>query len=134
MLTNHRLVNQSMRSKMKRGALLNKCYKTALTMLCVTPLAVDARLEKSPTEMWSMEKILTTKTTVSVIVVDGDINAACNAKSQKDGFGRYRTAVSGCAFWTIGADISTCTIMVGKKTNNDTFGHEFRHCLQGPFH
>jgi hypothetical protein len=73
-------------------------------------------------------------TTITVITVEGNIDTECNKYSQKAGFGKYKYTVAGCAFWSLSPEVNTCTILVSKKTNNDTIGHEFRHCLQGEFH
>ena len=98
--------------------------------LLVLPVSVaSAALEKSPTEMYSVAKLITQQTTVTVIVAD-NVRKTCQAESHRRNLGGFKHAFEACSFW----NEETCTIVVGKRTNNDILGHEFRHCIQGKFH
>ena len=98
--------------------------------LLVLPVSVaSAALEKSPTEMYSVAKLVTQQTKVTVVVVD-DVRKGCEAESHRRNLGGFRIPLEACSFW----NEETCTIVVGKRTNNDILGHEFRHCIQGHFH
>ena len=101
-----------------------------LKFLLVLPVSVaSAALEKSPTEMYSVAKLVTHQTTITVLVVD-DVRKGCEAESHRRNLGGFKHAFDACSFW----NEETCTIVVGKRTNNDILGHEFRHCIQGNFH
>lgn len=92
-----------------------------------------AGLEKSPTEMYDMSKLMTNNTDLKVVTVD-NIRETCEKESRSRGFGGFGMAMDACSFWNKGFTGHTCVIFIGKKTNNDTLGHELRHCLQGNFH
>ena len=98
--------------------------------LLVLPVSVaSAALEKSPTEMYSVAKLITQQTTVTVIVAD-NVRKTCQAESHRRNLGGFKHEFEACSFW----NEEKCTIVVGKRTNNDILGHEFRHCIQGHFH
>ena len=98
-------------------------------ILLLIPSICIGRLEKSPTEMYKMNNLITEETTVTIIVTD-NVQKTCNAESHKRNLGGFGHEFEACSFW----NNTTCTIVVGKKTNNDILGHEIRHCFQGHFH
>jgi hypothetical protein len=66
---------------------------------------------------------------------------ACDSESKKRGNGGFPAVDIGnkmdaCAFWSDPSANRTnvCTIITGKNTDQDTVGHEVRHCFQGNFH
>lgn len=89
-----------------------------------------AGLENSATEMYSIENVMTTSTTVNLIRTH-NVQQTCESESKRRGLGGFRGArMEACSFWSK----NTCTIIVEYKTNNDILGHELRHCFQGNFH
>ena len=101
---------------------------TAMT-LSLIPVICFGELEKSPTQMYKMNNLITTTSIVNILVVD-DVQKSCNAESHKRKLGGFRIALEACSFF----NDTNCTIVVGKKTNNNILGHEIRHCFQGEFH
>lgn len=106
--------------------------KALVTLLLVSSVA-HAGLEKSPTEMYDMTKLMTDKVSVKVIT-SANIQSTCEAESRKRNFGGFGYPMDACTFWDKGISGYSCTIFIGKRTNNDILGHELRHCLQGNFH
>lgn len=102
-----------------------------LTMLVVT--SAQAGMEKGPLDMYDMTKLMTDQVSVKVIPV-ANVQKTCEAESRKRNFGGFGQPIEACTFWDKTFSGYSCTIIVGKKTNNDILGHEFRHCLQGNFH
>lgn len=105
--------------------------KKALAVLLMT--MSTAVVAETPLEMFSMSKNFTNRTTVTIVSVP-NVQARCEAESRKRGLGGFGYGVDACSFWVRDGANSTCTIVVGTMTNNDTLGHEMRHCLQGAFH
>ena len=98
-------------------------------ILTLIPSICYSELEKSPTQMYKMNNLITTRSKVTLVVVD-DIKKGCDAESNKRGLGGFKIDLEACSFF----NDTECTIVVGKKTNNDILGHEIRHCFQGEFH
>ena len=102
-------------------------FKWEIGFLLLTPTLVFC---ESPTQMYSIRKNMRhTEVEVSIVSVD-NIGERCQKESIKRGFGGFPYAVSACTFWKG----KKCTIYLGAEVNNDTLGHEMRHCLQGKFH
>jgi hypothetical protein len=102
-----------------------------LSIVLITIItSANAQLEKSATEKYSVESLVTTDTQVKVIRAINVIQT-CELESKQRGMGGFRGAIfEACSFYTK----NECTIIVGYTTNNDILGHEFRHCIQGNFH
>lgn len=107
--------------------------KNLAFLLLFIPLTVSARMENSPIELWELPFQAKT-VNVTVLVVEDDINQACNEANKKAGRGYFRQFVAGCAYWSLNKEPRVCLILVSKFTNNDIIGHELRHCLVGTFH
>lgn len=107
--------------------------KNLVFLLSLIPFTVSARMENSPIELWELP-FQNKAVNVTILVVDNDINLACNTVNQKVGRGYFRQFVAGCAYWSLNKEPRVCVILVSKFTNNDIVGHEFRHCLVGTFH
>lgn len=102
---------------------------TAILLLSVSTVSY-AQLERSPTEMYSLSKVMTTSTKVNLIRTH-NVLKTCELESKRRGFAGFKgLPMEACSFW----DANSCTIVVGYKTNNDILGHELRHCFQGNFH
>ena len=106
--------------------------KALIGLMFITSLA-HAQLEKSPTDMYDMTQLKTTQTTIKIVTVD-NIRAKCDSIRKSEGFGAFPYPVSACTVWPKDGSFSSCTIYIGKKTNNDILGHEVRHCFAGNFH
>jgi hypothetical protein len=104
----------------------------AVLLFAPAPDAV-AVMESSPTELYSLKKRMTDKVMIDVVVVK-NVRAACEKESHERGLGGFGYGMSACSFWTNLLNHYTCTVIVPENTNNDTLGHEFRHCIQGHFH
>ena len=104
----------------------------AALLFAATPYA-DADLESSPTELYSLKKLMTDKAMINIVVVK-DIVQACEKESRELGLGGFGYSLSACSFWSRVQGHHSCTIFVPENTNNDTLGHEYRHCIQGHFH
>jgi len=107
--------------------------KKALVILFLSASVAHAGLEKSPTEMYDMTKRMADKVTVKIETVS-NIQATCESESRRRNFGGFGYGVEACTFWDKGFTGHSCTIFIGKKTNNDILGHELRHCFVGDFH
>ena len=65
---------------------------------------------------------------------------ACDRESKKRGNGGFPKLDIGkkmdaCSFWDPAVNrTNVCTIITGNFTDQDTVGHEVRHCFQGNFH
>lgn len=104
--------------------------KTVMFLISVLiPSLCYSELEKSPTQLYKMNKLITTNSKVTLVVVD-DVKKGCNAESNKRGLGGFKIELDACSFF----NKTECTIVIGKNTNNDILGHEIRHCFQGEFH
>lgn len=108
------------------------CMKKALLILSLLTTNAFAEMEKSPTDMYPMTKLLTTQTTV-VIHTTKDVQGTCNAEKIRRKEAIFRYSIDACAFFEAPA-MKVCHVYVGERTNNDILGHEVRHCFQGHFH
>jgi hypothetical protein len=107
--------------------------KKALLVLALVATTASAEMERSPTEYWDISNNRNNNVSVSVKPVD-NIRQVCEQQSRSRGFGGFGIPMDACTFWNKDITGYSCTIYVGKKTNNDILGHELRHCLQGSFH
>jgi hypothetical protein len=99
-------------------------------LIATLVLVSTSLLAESPTEMWLLRQNMRhTDFNVSIQSVDEPAEV-CQAESRKRGFGGFSVPVQACTFW----EGKNCMIFLGRKINNDIFGHEMRHCLQGAFH
>jgi len=104
--------------------------KLLLIILATIIASANAELEKSATEKFSIENLVTTDTQVKLVRTH-NVMQTCELESKRRGLGGFRGAIfEACSFHTK----KDCTIIVGYMTNNDILGHEFRHCVQGSFH
>lgn len=106
--------------------------KALFGLLFITSLA-HAGLEKDAYEMYDMSKLKTNQSLVKIVVVD-DVKAACNKLRTSEGLAPFTYGVDACSVWPKDGTFKSCTIYIGKKTNNDILGHEIRHCFVGNFH
>jgi hypothetical protein len=88
--------------------------------------------------MFNTNKNQLNEVTITWVTVK-DIQKSCEAESRRRGNDGFSYAVDACSFWDDKRDWSgklkrTCQIYTTKKTNNDTLGHEVRHCYQGAYH
>jgi hypothetical protein len=107
--------------------------KAVIVLSMLIANAALAGMEKGPLDMYDITKMMTDSVSVKVVPVP-NVQKTCEAESRKRNFGGFGTPVEACSFWDKTFTGYSCTIIVGKKTNNDILGHEFRHCLQGNFH
>lgn len=107
--------------------------KNLIFLLLFIPFIVSARMENSAIELWELP-FQSKAINVIVMVIENDINFACNEANKKAGRGYFRNFTLGCAYWSLNKEPRVCAILVSKHTNNDILGHEFRHCLVGTFH
>ena len=91
-------------------------------------------------EKFSADSNLVTSSTISWILAD-NVFEACDSESKIRGNGGFPkldkgTKMDGCSFWSNPSVNKTnvCTIITAKNTDQDTVGHEVRHCFQGNFH
>lgn len=91
-------------------------------------------------EKFSTNANIVTTSVINWISVD-NVFETCDAESKKRGNGGFSplikgTKMDGCSFWAKSntPNTNTCTIITGKNTDQDTLGHEARHCFQGRFH
>lgn len=112
---------------------MSKLFKLLIVPVLLCSMNAYSEIEKSPTDMYSMRKLMTKVTVVDIKVVK-NIKKSCEAESIKRGLGGFGYAMAACSFWTELLGNYTCTIIVGEDTNNDTLGHEIHHCFVGHFH
>lgn len=95
---------------------------------------VYAELEKSPYQKYSTKNNFTNDVHVEWIIVD-DIQKTCDDVRVKNKNKPFPYKVDACSEW--GRNLFRqykCKIYTKKMVNNDTLGHEIRHCFQGSFH
>jgi hypothetical protein len=108
--------------------------KKALLILALVATSASAELEKGPLEYWDISHNRNDSVSVNINAVD-DVQQTCEKQSKKRGYNGFPgVKMLACSFWTKHIIGYSCDIYVGKMTNNDTLGHEMRHCLQGSFH
>jgi cation transport regulator ChaC len=83
--------------------------------------------------MYDMSKLKTDQSLIRIVAVD-DVKAACNKLRVNEGLKPFTYNVEACSVWPKDGSFKSCTVYIGKKTNNDILGHEIRHCFQGNFH
>ena len=97
------------------------------------PEIIFPGLEKSATEKYSMERLMTNQSVVKLITVD-DVRKFCKPQGYQLNLGGFNCPLEACSFWSEQDGVNSCTIIVDKMTNNDALGHQVRHCFQGRFH
>ena len=110
--------------------------KTALA-IALTVLTVNAQAQSymqdtawdDPGAKFDATQTITDKSTIIWKRVD-DVQAGCNAESERLGVAKIPYRVKACSFY----NKNTCTIITGKKTTQHSLGHELRHCFQGEWH
>lgn len=104
----------------------------------LTSLGANAMLEADAYSLYSTNKNQVNEVTIKWITVK-EIQKSCEAESKRRGNGGFGFPLDACSFWDDKKDFSgktkrTCQIYTSSKTNNDTLGHEVRHCYQGEYH
>lgn len=96
---------------------------------------VNADMEKSAYEMYSATDNFTTNVKVTWQIVD-NIQKTCDDIKVKHTGKKYGYSVDACSVWSKPGIFGQheCTIITGKRVNNDIIGHELHHCFQGSFH
>ena len=104
-------------------------------ILLLISSSVVADMEKSAYEMYSATANVTDKVKVTWQIVD-NIQKTCDDIRIKYTGKKYGYSVDACSLWgkTKFFGQYECTIITGKKINNDIIGHELHHCFQGNFH
>ena len=113
-------------------------FTAALLLATLVSSKANAILEDDAYSFYSTSKNQVSEVTIQWITVK-DIQKSCEAESRKRGNNGFSYALDACSFWDDKKDWSgktkrTCQIYTAKKTNNDTVGHEVRHCYQGEYH
>jgi hypothetical protein len=107
--------------------------KKALFGLLFIATAVQAGMEKDAYEKYDMTNLKTDQSLIKIVTVD-DVKAACNRLRVSEGLKPFTFSVEACSVWPKDGSFKSCTVYIGKKTNNDILGHEIRHCFVGNFH
>jgi hypothetical protein len=90
-------------------------------------------------EKFSTKSNFVRSSEITWIQVD-DVFDSCDRESKKRGNVGFPALDKGkkmdaCSFWDPAVNrTNVCTIITGKNTDQDTVGHEVRHCFQGNFH
>ena len=107
--------------------------KKAIVTLLMLPLMANAQwsFDNSGGRVFDMSKNLTKKTTIELKYVEPkDIQKTCDTLSRKFGNNGYNYGVLACTFfWD-----DKCVVVVPKKVDMRTVGHEMMHCFQGDWH
>ena len=107
--------------------------KKAIATLLMLPLMANAQwsFDNSGGRVFDMSKNLTKKTTIELKYVEPkDIQKTCDTLSRKFGNNGYNYGVLACTFfWD-----DKCVVVVPKKVDMRTVGHEMMHCFQGDWH
>lgn len=106
-----------------------KIIATIVLLVTLTPLTLSANTFETFELPFKSKQV-----NVKVFTVAGNVEIACNQLNQKVGGKHYRKFGLGCAYRSISENPIMCVIIVGKYSNTDIVGHEFRHCLVGDFH
>ena len=105
----------------------------AIVTLLMLPLMANAQwsFDNSGGRVFDMSKNITKKTTVELKYVEPqDIQKTCDSLSRKFGNNGYNYGVLACTFfWD-----DKCVVVVPKKVDMRTVGHEMMHCFQGDWH
>ena len=110
--------------------------KKAILVLAVLASNAFAGIERDAYDMWSLDQVMTTSSTITLLRAKdiNEVRAICDKESIRRGTGKFGFKIDACSFWDKTPSGDKCTIVVAKRTNNDTIGHELRHCFQGNFH
>lgn len=109
--------------------------KAFLILLSIVYTNAWAGLEKDAYQKYSVSKRMTSNVTVTIRTVPkAQVQQACDQESKRLGNGGMGYKVDACTFWWPKDNGYICTMILPEETNNDTIGHEFRHCFQGAFH
>ena len=107
--------------------------KKAIVTLLMLPLMANAQwsFDNSGGRVFDMSKNITKKSTVELKYVEpNDIQKTCDTLSSKFGNNGYNYGVLACTFfWD-----DKCVVVVPKKVDMRTIGHEMMHCFQGDWH
>lgn len=107
--------------------------KKAIVTLLMLPLMANAQwsFDNSGGRVFDMSKNITKKSTVELKYVEpNDIQKTCDTLSRKFGNNGYNYGVLACTFfWD-----DKCVVVVPKKVDMRTIGHEMMHCFQGDWH
>ena len=107
--------------------------KKAIATLLMLPLMANAQwsFDNSGGRVFDMSKNITKKTTVELKYVEPqDMQKTCDSLSRKFGNNGYNYGVLACTFfWD-----DKCVVVVPKKVDMRTIGHEMMHCFQGDWH
>jgi hypothetical protein len=107
--------------------------KKAIVTLLMLPLMANAQwsFDNSGGRVFDMSKNITKKSTVELKYVEpNDIQKTCDTLSRKFGNNGYNHGVLACTFfWD-----DKCVVVVPKKVDMRTIGHEMMHCFQGDWH
>lgn len=107
--------------------------KKAIATLLMLPLMAHAQwsFDNSGGRVFDMSKNITKKTTIELKYVEPkDIQKTCDTLSRKFGNNGYNYGVLACTFfWD-----DKCVVVVPKKVDMRTVGHEMMHCFQGDWH
>jgi len=107
--------------------------KKAIATLLMLPLMANAQwsFDNSGGRVFDMSKNITKKTTIELKYVEPkDIQKTCDTLSRKFGNNGYNYGVLACTFfWD-----DKCVVVVPKKVDMRTVGHEMMHCFQGDWH
>lgn len=106
-----------------------KIIATIAFLLALIPFTISANSFESFELPFKSKNVY-----VKLVTVEGNVEISCNQLNQKVGGKHYRKFGLGCAYRSISENPIMCVIVVGKQTNQDILGHEFRHCILGPFH
>lgn len=103
----------------------------AVLMLVTSTAHAQWNFDNSGGREFDMSKNMTNKSTITIKYVEANkINQACNEESRKVGNNGYNYKVLACSFYWD----NRCTIIVPKKVDMRTIGHEVMHCFQGDWH
>jgi len=107
--------------------------KKAIAILLMLPLMANAQwsFDNSGGRVFDMSKNITKKTTIELKYVEPkDMQKTCDTLSRKFGNNGYNYGVLACTFfWD-----DKCVVVVPKKVDMRTVGHEMMHCFQGDWH
>ena len=107
--------------------------KKAIATLLMLPLMANAQwsFDNSGGRVFDMSKNITKKTTIELKYVEPkDMQKTCDTLSRKFGNNGYNYGVLACTFfWD-----DKCVVVVPKKVDMRTVGHEMMHCFQGDWH
>jgi hypothetical protein len=109
--------------------------KKILTLLLLIAATQVSAAEEGPLDMFGTSANYTKTSRITWVPVN-DVNKACEAESQRRGFGGFGIKMEACAFWDVDPKTKEpiCYILTPRTVNYWQIGHEMRHCFQGPWH